>query len=153
ALGVQDLKQKTGETDIGPEISEFLDRFYTSRIGIRMLIGQHIALHDSEQGWVGIISARTSPVDVAEAAADQAAHLCRLNYGDAPRLEFRGQTDLLFTYFPSHLRHMMFELIKNSFRATLETHGHTRELPPVRIIIADGHEDVAIKVEDEGGGI
>ena len=29
-----------------PEIHQFLDGFYLSRIGIRILIGQHIALHD-----------------------------------------------------------------------------------------------------------
>ena len=29
-----------------PEIHQFLDGFYLSRIGIRILIGQHIALHE-----------------------------------------------------------------------------------------------------------
>ena len=29
-----------------PEIHQFLDGFYMSRIGIRMLIGQHVALHE-----------------------------------------------------------------------------------------------------------
>ena len=29
-----------------PEIHQFLDGFYMSRIGIRILIGQHVALHE-----------------------------------------------------------------------------------------------------------
>jgi pyruvate dehydrogenase kinase 2/3/4 len=39
-------------------------------------------------------------------------------------------------------------------RATAEFHG-TDNMPPIRIVIADGedNEDVVIKVSDEGGGI
>ena len=49
---------------------------------------------------------------------------------------------------------MLLELLKNSMRATVETHG-VDKMPPIRIIIADGegNEDVVIKVSDEGGGI
>ena len=49
AMGVADLKrelkERLGFEDM-PEIHQFLDGFYMSRIGIRILIGQHIALHD-----------------------------------------------------------------------------------------------------------
>ena len=39
-------------------------------------------------------------------------------------------------------------------RATVKTHG-VDNMPPIRVIIADGeeNEDVCIKVSDEGGGI
>jgi pyruvate dehydrogenase kinase 2/3/4 len=49
---------------------------------------------------------------------------------------------------------MLLELLKNSMRATVELHG-VENMPPIRIIIADGegNEDVVIKVSDEGGGI
>ena len=48
----------------------------------------------------------------------------------------------------------MQELLKNSMRATVETHG-VDKMPPIRIIISDGveNEDVVIKISDEGGGI
>ena len=43
AMGIQELKEdlgrKVGLNEL-PEIHEFLDRFYMSRIGIRMLIGE-----------------------------------------------------------------------------------------------------------------
>lgn len=47
------------------------------------------------------------------------------------------------------------QVIKNSLRAVCEFHGAYSEMPPVRVIIADGeqNEDVVIKVSDEGGGI
>ena len=49
----------------------------------------------------------------------------------------------------------MLELLKNSMRATVEWHGVDAELPPIKVVIADGkdNEDVVIKVSDEGGGI
>ena len=42
---------------------------------------------------------------------------------------------------------MVFELVKNSLRAVQERFMDSdKDVPPVRIIVADGIEDVAIKV-------
>ena len=62
-----------------------------------------------------------------------------------------GRTDLHFPYVSSHLSYMLLELLKNSMRATVETHGIDK-MPAIKIIIADGeaNEDVVIKVSDEG---
>jgi pyruvate dehydrogenase kinase 2/3/4 len=59
-----------------------------------------------------------------------------------------------FPYVSSHISYMLLELLKNSMRATVETHG-VDEMPPITIVIADGeeNEDVVIKVSDKGGGI
>ncbi|RZS09050.1 hypothetical protein BHM03_00040094 [Ensete ventricosum] len=57
-------------------------------------------------------------------------------------------------YVPSHLHLMVFELVKNSLRAVQERFMDSeKDVPPVRIIVADGIEDVTIKISDEGGGI
>ena len=52
AIGVAELKRELraagGLTEF-PEIHQFLDGFYLSRIGIRILIGQHIALHEPQK--------------------------------------------------------------------------------------------------------
>ncbi|CAH0475770.1 unnamed protein product [Peronospora belbahrii] len=137
------------------DLHSFLDAFYMSRIGIRMLMSQHIALHDEENGWVGCICESTSPAEVALAAIDTARHMCRRQYGDAPEVELHGHTDFSMPFVPSHLHHMLFEVIKNSMRAVVEFHGVDNEMPPIKIVIADGedNEDVSIKISDEGGGI
>ena len=102
-----------------------------------------------------IFSEHSSPADIARAAIDTARHMCIRQYGDVPDVVLLGHTDLTFPFVPSHLHHMLFEVIKNSMRAVVEFHGVDNPLPTIRIIIADGerNEDVSIKISDEGGGI
>lgn len=57
-------------------------------------------------------------------------------------------------YVPSHLHHMLFELLKNSLRAVVERYGEDcGEWPEIKVIVAEGKEDITIKISDEGGGI
>jgi len=143
-----------------PDIQGFLDRFYMSRIGIRTLIGQHLALHEPQDTNIGLIDTEVSPLAVAEQAVDDARHICLRQYGAAPEVQLYGDADLRCAYVPEHLHHMLFELVKNSLRAVAERHIETDDdvtdegdPPPVKIVIAEGNEDITIKVSDEGGGI
>jgi len=134
----------------------FLDRFYLCRIGIRVLIGQYLALrHPPVDHYVGVICSVTSPYEIVKRAIDDAAFMCTRKYGDAPEVIMSGRLDLTFPYVPTHLHYIMLELLKNSMRATVEWHGPDADFPPIKVIIADGsdNEDVVIKVSDEGGGI
>ncbi|CAI7853931.1 unnamed protein product, partial [Closterium sp. NIES-53] len=162
AMGVSELKRDmvTGSTRQGldsmPEIHQFLDRFYMSRIGIRMLIGQHVALHKPSPPphYIGLICTKVSPVEVARNAVDDARSACMRTYGSAPDVHIYGDPDLRFAYVPAHLHQMLFELVKNSLRAVQERFADAdHDPPPIRLIVADGMEDVTIKISDEGGGI
>jgi pyruvate dehydrogenase kinase 2/3/4 len=138
------------------ETHAFLDRFYLCRIGIRVLIGQYLALRQPPvDHYVGIICSVTSPYEIVKRAIDDAAFMCTRKYGDAPEVIMSGRLDLTFPYVPTHLHYIMLELLKNSMRATVEFHGPDADFPPIKVIIADGNdnEDVVIKVSDEGGGI
>lgn len=159
ALGVQQLKKgmdpKIVYEDLD-EIHQFLDRFYMSRIGIRMLIGQHVELHNPNPPphCVGYIHTKMSPVEVAQNASEDARAICMREYGSAPDIIFYGDPNFTFPYVPSHLHLMVFELVKNSLRAVQERFMDSdRVAQPIRIIVAEGIEDVTIKVSDDGGGI
>ncbi|PHT32823.1 [Pyruvate dehydrogenase (acetyl-transferring)] kinase, mitochondrial [Capsicum baccatum] len=154
ALGVQQLKKERPKFDYEDlrEIHQFLDRFYMSRIGIRMLIGQHVALHDPNPlpNCVGYIHTKMSPLEVARNASEDARGICLREYGSAPDINIYGDPDFTFPYVPSHLHMMVFELVKNSVRAVQERFMDSDKVaPPIRIIVADGLEDIS----DEGGGI
>ncbi|MDX2175140.1 MAG: pyruvate dehydrogenase kinase [Candidatus Sumerlaeia bacterium] len=153
AKGILDLKEKVGDSIHDLNIAPALDAYYTTRIGTRVLIGHHAALRRHRPGWVGIICGQTSPATSAREAYHLATEVCRRYYSVAPKLTLLGHTELTFKYIPSHLRHIFFELFKNSMRATIETHGAKGTLPDIKVVIADGSEDVAIKISDEGGGI
>jgi pyruvate dehydrogenase kinase 2/3/4 len=160
AQGILEWKRKKQRMQIDHNIQAFLDRFYMSRIGIRMLIGQHIALTDQRQrsdpNYVGIICTKTNVRELAQEAIENARFVCEDHYGlfDAPKVQLICNPDISFMYVPGHLSHMLFETLKNSLRAVVERHGQDKdEFPVTKVIVAEGKEDITIKVSDEGGGI
>ena len=46
-----------------------------------------------------------------------------MHLGQAPKILFRGDKMARFTYVPMHLEYMLTEILKNSCRAVVETHG------------------------------
>jgi pyruvate dehydrogenase kinase 2/3/4 len=160
AQGIIEYKRKRQRMQIDHNIQSFLDRFYMSRIGIRMLIGQHIALTDNnpyrDPDYVGIICTKTNVHDLAQEAIENARFVCEDHYGlfEAPKIQLVCNPNLNFMYVPGHLSHMLFETLKNSLRAVVETHGQDKqEFPVTKVIVAEGKEDITIKISDEGGGI
>ncbi|KAE8234227.1 hypothetical protein CF326_g734 [Tilletia indica] len=185
AQGVLEYKRSTRRQTIQADVQRFLDRFYLSRIGIRFLIGQHIALsHSSKRGpgpgkrgiidhellrgsssqkspdgeqYVGIICVNTNVGAMAHEAIENARFVCEEHYGlfKGPPVQLVCPRDLTFMYVPSHLNHMLFELLKNSLRAVVERYGVENEdnFPPIKVIVVEGKEDITIKITDEGGGI
>lgn len=162
ARGVAEFKREMGyqPTDMLPDslehpLTEFLNGFYSSRIGIRTLIEQHVALHHPRPGHVGIINSHCRPMAICRDAAEEAAIMCERELGASPVVEFVGDEDFSFNFIDSHMHHVLFEILKNAFRAVVERHGEDSDLPPVTVVVATDctAEDVAIKVSDQGGGI
>lgn len=183
AEAVMELKNVAGHDHSGKQprymenIQYFLDRLYTSRISTRMLINQHTSLFADPttvkdgrrvdkfgRVMVGNIDPHCEIAPIVEKAYESARDICEYHYMTAPELDFRAVNgvpgdntspeEISFVYVPSHLYHILFELIKNSMRATIERHGdHTVYLPPVKVRAIKGVEDVTIRVSDQGGGI
>jgi pyruvate dehydrogenase kinase 2/3/4 len=150
AWGIVEWKRSHNKRVINSDIQDFLDRFYLSRIGIRVLIGQHIALQKPavSTDYVGIICTRTRIHEVIQDAIDNARFICEDHYGvfDAPEVILQCDKNLEFMYIPSHLHHMIFELLKNSLRAVVELYGTEKEdhFPPVIIKVTE-NERVCLK--------
>ena len=56
---------------------------------------------------------------------------------------------LSIVYPPPHLYQILFELFKNSMRATVETHSKSQRLPEIEVLVAKGEHDVSIRVSDK----
>ena len=97
--------KKDLEFELMEETHNFLDRFYLYRIGMRVLIGQYLALRQPPvENYIGIVCSHTSPYEIVKRAIDDAAFMCTRKYGDAPEVIMSGRLDLTFPYVPTHLR-------------------------------------------------
>jgi len=136
-----------------------------------------------EDEFCGAIQMNCDPIKEVERTVARVTKLCQESYGICPDIEIvdavsNVDAELSFTYVPHHLRYMVAELLKNSLRATVRKHhsyltgsntqkeDHSKPdgnnapgihdaptLPPIRVIIARGAEDVTIKIADRGGGM
>ncbi|KAL7977217.1 hypothetical protein Chor_009166, partial [Crotalus horridus] len=194
AQGVIEYREAYGDDPVSNQnIQYFLDRFYLSRISIRMLLNQHTLIFDGSTNpahpkHIGSIDPHCNVSDVVRDAYDMAKLLCDKYYLASPDLDiqevnasgttphkwhsktFQKISGILITfvlllanqpnqpihmvYVPSHLYHMLFELFKNAMRATVESHESSPTLPPIKVMVALGQEDLSIMaselIEEEG---
>nr|CAX73144.1 hypothetical protein [Schistosoma japonicum] len=162
AQGVMEMQERH-KTDIitNNQVQYFLDRFYMMRISIRMLLSQHLLMFGSElnkhRRYVGSIDPDCNVREILDDAYEDAKFLCEHYYLTAPQMKVQvhgGENGKIeFVYVPSHLYHILFELLKNAMRAVVEQHSKADHLPPIQVLIATGQENVTIKISDLGGGI
>ncbi|XP_051729156.1 pyruvate dehydrogenase kinase, isozyme 4 [Ctenopharyngodon idella] len=165
AQGVLEYKEAFGVDPVtNQNVQYFLDRFYMSRISTRMLMNQHTLIFDGSTNpahpkHIGSIDPNCDVVEVVKDAYESAKMLCDQYYLTSPEVEikqvnFKGPNDPIhMVYVPSHLYHMLFELFKNAMRATVETHETSLHLPPIKVRVSLGREDLTIKMSDRGGGV
>jgi pyruvate dehydrogenase kinase 2/3/4 len=126
-------------------VDKFLDNFYMSRISIRLLISQYYESIINNQAIIRDCNVH----DVITDASNQVKEICGMIYPDVPDIEIYGDSQFEFRYIPDHLYYIIFELLKNSARATIEN-GST--IDPIKIYTSKGTEDMIIKIEDKGMG-
>ncbi|ORX97834.1 alpha-ketoacid dehydrogenase kinase [Basidiobolus meristosporus CBS 931.73] len=153
----QGLRELLQENNLKPcdlhakKFQKFFDSFYTLNLGTRLLLGEHLNLHDRGRNLVRNIS----PMTIAKRAIDDARKVCANHFGrEAPEVKiYSGLESINALYIEEHLHRILFEILKNSLRATVEFHSSEQTLPPLKLIMADGGEDVSFKLSDQGGGI
>ncbi|XP_051526979.1 pyruvate dehydrogenase kinase, isozyme 4 isoform X3 [Myxocyprinus asiaticus] len=167
AQGVLEYKEAFGVDPVtNQNVQYFLDRFYMSRISTRMLMNQHTLIFDGSTNpahpkHIGSIDPHCDVVEVVKDAYESAKMLCDQYYLTSPEVEIKqvncerefSLSNFQFIYVPSHLYHMLFELFKNAMRATVETHETSLHLPPIKVRVSLGSEDLTIQVSDRGGGV
>uniref|UniRef100_A0AAY5EAS0 Protein-serine/threonine kinase n=1 Tax=Electrophorus electricus TaxID=8005 RepID=A0AAY5EAS0_ELEEL len=165
AQGVIEYKEAFSQDPLtNQNIQYFLDRFYMSRISIRMLINQHTLVFDGatnpiHPNTIGSIDQHCQVTEVVKEAYESAKMLCDQYYLSSPALVLQElntnnkNQPISIVYVPSHLYHMLFELFKNAMRATIENYNEGSSLPPIEVMVALGGEDLSIKMTDRGGGV
>ncbi|KAI1272585.1 branched-chain alpha-ketoacid dehydrogenase [Xylaria sp. FL0933] len=119
------------------EVTRFLNTHLRTRIGTRLIAEQHIALHYSSvphfdpgasptpcpehPNYIGVIDTALSPAAIVDSCAGFVADICEFKYGVRPKWVIDGEPDTVFTFVPMHLEYIVTELLKNAFRATVES--------------------------------
>ena len=181
------------------EVGLVLARHLRARIGTRLLAEQHIALHEAsvgkgvkdqsnegkgeenEGGYIGTIDTNMLPSKIISSCSAFVGDICELRYGVRPKLIIEGHIKERFPYIPVHLEYIITELLKNAFRATIESptltktssdlyesqqddgNGGDANLPPVIVTLsvsrrerrngARGEKVLSVRIRDRGGGI
>ncbi|KAI9746300.1 MAG: hypothetical protein M1818_000011 [Claussenomyces sp. TS43310] len=135
------------------EVTRFLDEHLRARIGTRLIAEQHIALHFSSQphqepsqdasspsevsqlpeSYIGVIDTNLQPASIINSCGAFVSEICELKYGIRPTWVIDGEPSTTLAHVPVHLEYIITELLKNAFRATVES-GRADE--PIVITIA-----------------
>ncbi|KAK5175572.1 uncharacterized protein LTR77_000711 [Saxophila tyrrhenica] len=119
------------------EVTKFLDEHLRARIGTRLIAEQHIALHmsskphndlsdqdqhkeDEDSSFIGVIDTELKPAALVRACENTVGEICELKYGVRPTVQIVGSPDATIAHIPMHIEYVLTELLKNSFRATIE---------------------------------
>lgn len=152
-------------------ISSFLDEAIHARIGIRLIAEQHLSLASSyfrnesassenhntqDLPSPGTIHTDLRPYSVLHHVGQVVSALCQSTLGSSPELLIEGHKDATYVGVPVHLEYVLTELLKNSFRASVELRDRTDpqgEVRPVKVTIAKSKRHVSMRIRDRGGGI
>ncbi|KAG0706400.1 P-loop containing nucleoside triphosphate hydrolase protein [Suillus ampliporus] len=170
AKGFQECSRYMSPT----QISNFLDGAIRSRISVRLIAEQHIALSHAlatkdpgaaEAGVLmhnGVIDPNCSPAAMVRMCGAFVSELSEATLGASPVITIDGCPDATFAYIPVHLEYILTEMLKNAFRATVEHHhklhglASSCPLPSVQVTISPPtppHQFLSIRIRDQGGGV
>lgn len=150
--GMSQLRRKKA-MEVG-DIDRFLNTFIASRIGTEILTTHYLMMTDPSTNSDGIVSVNFDPERVINGVVDKATKLANRLLRKAPKVIVKfGQEPVRLVFVQQYFSYILFELLKNSFRATVERHGGEQELPPVEIQVSCDENMVGVKISDQGGGI
>ncbi|KAF9193424.1 hypothetical protein BGZ50_007496 [Haplosporangium sp. Z 11] len=195
AHGISLFKQyQSSRTGSSTEIQHFLSSFNRGRLGIRIMVGHHLALqhqfnNPSLASSPSFASSSSEPSSVQSSAylsTPSSAHSVRIGIiepqCDIEALIQKATQSAQFVFFqhyntvfppnvhiehakevggrrvrfpvvPALLHHILFELLKNSMRATAEFHGLDKmSYPDIEVkLSSSANGDLNIQIKDQGG--
>jgi len=138
----------------GNIINKYLDTFYTNRISIRLLISHYLELEKKQfdPNYNGIVSLNEPLTNIIDDAIISSQNICERVYNNYPKVNIKIIGDPpIFPFIKNNMFYIFLEIIKNSFKATMEKHSDN--IPNVDIFIYNYDNNISIKISDYGEGI
>lgn len=103
---------------------------------------------------VGMVAKRCELVEVVSEAVDQTTTITERYMDNVPDVIIEGDQGTAACCVPSHIHHILFEVLKNAFRATVLAHGDSiSTLPPIKVRLVQGSEEVCVVIQDRACGM
>lgn len=149
------------------ELDLFMSSMLRSRISRRVIVEEHLSLTEiykkhpyqsKPPDYLGEIfhpcNAEKHFQIVADLVRDSMVEYFP-NRANMPDLVIEGDLGTSFQFMVPHLHYLFGEILRNSFEATITTHGASTDhkLPPIKITIIDSTKTVMFRISDQGGGI
>ena len=160
--GLIELKKENKIGDLeAPTMQLFLNRFYTNRTEIRILIEQYLSFFEKPKGenYFGIVNLKAEPAKIIRNVIEDIQFLCNKNklnveLGDIVKIK-SGKNNIILPCIDHYLYYILFELVKNSIQATIEKKGlFNNYVPKIELSVIEIDENwIVIKIEDNGIGI
>ncbi|ODV78301.1 alpha-ketoacid dehydrogenase kinase [Suhomyces tanzawaensis NRRL Y-17324] len=149
------------------ELDTFMSCTLRSRISRRVIVEEHLSLSENYRAkpydskppdYIGEIFHQCN----ASRHLHQVAELVKTSMIDIfpkrenmPDIELEGDTDTSFPFMVPHLHYLLSEILRNSYEATIRTHGHrtSKKLPAIKVTIINAEKQVIFRISDQGGGI
>ncbi|CAM9998617.1 unnamed protein product [Pylaiella littoralis] len=102
----------------------------------------------------GLVAEKCLLSDVIADAVGETQLITEHHLVHSPDVDIEGDLDARASCIPSHVHHILFEVLKNALKATTTAHADMADvLPPVRVRIVQGKRQVSVCVTDKGGGM
>jgi pyruvate dehydrogenase kinase 2/3/4 len=155
--GIYELKRDNKISDIeAPTIQTFLNRFYTNRTEIRILLEHYLSLYKNKNdNYLGIINMSTEPNNVIKDVIENLQTICSEDLSDIINID--SDKNYKISTINHYLYYVLFELIKNSIQAVREKKNidyNNRYKGMINVSIKEIDENwIVIKIKDNGIGI
>lgn len=149
------------------DLDQFMSLMIRSRISRRVIVEEHLSLTDNYKtapysskppDYIGGIFHPCNAAEHFRHVAEVVKASLTDVYPDKekmPDLEIDGDLDTKFPFMVPHLHYLFGEILRNSYEATIKTHGDrtSRKLPAIKITIINGKKQVILRISDRGGGL
>ncbi|ESL09726.1 developmentally regulated phosphoprotein [Trypanosoma rangeli SC58] len=143
-----------------------MDNFSLCMVYYNFLSRMLLALEANDDTMVGMVDLKIDLERVVHNAVDDAKQVCTEHYGDCPEVKFiisKEENMMEFPHMSATISYVVFELMKNAFRATVEAHMERNpsgivdcsNMPPVEVLVnmKKNSKHACICVSDEGLGM
>ncbi|PVU93899.1 hypothetical protein BB561_002963 [Smittium simulii] len=163
-------------------IDNFMNRMLMTRLSRRTLVEQHIELSKSfvqNSGYINTVLPPTKAQVVGK--VDTHCIISKLIYecgakvqrifedkydimpGTSPQIIVEGDVDSMIMCVIDHIEYIIFEVLKNSVKHTIQTaiknHGDATDdfslldFDPIHVTVCQSKSTITIRISDRGGGI